>query len=234
MRGARRDWLDALARRTVGGMNPGAPAKPGVTASDDRFSRTTALKLGFTSATWLSLGLWQASPARAQTRDGCFTECFKTHEKELTRRLQSCDDVFKPRQYFATDWRLYAGSLFGGTRDQRLAGGALAGLCYAKARWEVGGDKNDCYDGCEETCPSRRVQSVSSFAGALEPSCEVTPPHKTPPPEIPTPPNPDNDVCLICMGNGNVCCPGGSIEAGGLCACAPPEVECSYYAGSCA
>lgn len=232
MRGLRRDWLDALAQHTAGRVVPGAPATHDVTASDDhRFSRTTGLKLALAGAASLSLGLWNAAPARAQTREGCFTGCLTEHDKELKRRLQSCRDVFHPGM--KKKWAQYSG-FFPPISQIAIARAALTGFCYAKAAHDVAGDKDDCYENCETGCRSRRVQSASSFAVANAPTCEATPPHRAPKPEIPTPPNPENDVCAICMGQGNVCCPGGSIAAGGLCACAPPETPCEIYAGSCA
>lgn len=233
MRGGHREWLDALARHIARDVGPTPPTSESdaVASDEERLSRATALKLALAGAAALSLGLWNPAPARAQDRGECFTRCLDNHERELKRRLQSCNDVFRPRQYRDSDWRLYAKALFPPTLQLTYAGVSLTGLCYAKARLEVGGDKSDCYDRCEDTCRTRSLQSDSSSARPLAPTCEVAPPRKAPAPEVPTPPNPDNDLCLTCMGQGGECCPGGT---SGLCACATAGVPCSAYEGSCA
>ena len=227
MKGGRHDWLDALAYRSPRRVIASTP--PRTDGVDDRYSRTRALKLALVGATSVAIGL-RAAPARAQTRGECFTQCFEKYDTELVRRLNSCEHVFA-QPGVSRSWAAFGNSL---VRPFAVARLALLGICYAQAASEVSGAKHQCNARCEQTCFSRRAQTVSSFSDALEPTCEVTPPHKAPPPEIPTPPNPDNDVCSICAGQGNVCCPGGSVEAGGLCACAPPETPCETYAGSCA
>ena len=246
MRRAPRDWVDALARRTAGDVVPSPPlAKPDVAAFDDRFSRTTSLKLALAGVASLSLGIWPAPRARAQGggdcftqstaqgRGECFTKCLECHEKELQRRFRSCEDVFAPRQFKKSDWRLYVGLFhsvyIGAKRDYVLGALVLQGLCYDKALWDVGGEKNHCYEGCEAGCRQRSVQSSSGRSAA---TCEVTPPSHAPPPTIPPIPNPTEGVaveCANCSMAGGECCYGA--DPTHLCGCASydpdgPETAC--------
>jgi hypothetical protein len=228
----RTDWLDRLALRSLP-----QPVRDDhrleSEVGEEQFSRNVALKLALTGAAALSLGLGTAPAARAQDRGKCFTDCHDTHEAELERRIQSCNDVFEPRKFKKSDWRLYVGvfhAVFvGAKRDYVLAGASLTGLCILKARWDVGGDKKHCYEGCEATCPRRSVQSSSGRSAA---TCEVTPPPHAPPTTIPPIPNLTSGVaaaCANCTQTGGECCP--SDDPNRLCTCASydpdgPETAC--------
>lgn len=234
MTAGRGDWLDLIAWRSARGRNRTAhrsEARPSP-SNEERFSRSTALKLALAGAASLSLGLGDAPPALAQSRGECFTECLDDHDKELRRRLRSCDDVFSPA--VRKKWGVAATYLFPPLSQIKLAQAALTGLCYAQAQHDVGGDKKQCFDRCETTCRRRTTQSLRSPGSRARATCEVTPPRKASSPKVPPPPNPDDDLCLTCMSQGGECCPGGSAASGGMCACATAGVPCSAYEGACA
>lgn len=226
MTGRHRDWLDALALHSSGGrIDRARTLERGSAPGDERFSRATALHLALVGAASLSLGLWKAPPVLAQTREGCFTQCFTDHEKELQRRLQSCDDVFKG--FKRTPPKTWARIKYLFPLGRVVVHHTLAALCYRDATDEVRGAKNDCYDRCETTCRRRSVQSSSRRSGA---TCEVKPPSKAPPPTIPPLPSPDDGVaaeCANCASVGGVCCAGG--DPTHLCACANATVPCEAY-----
>jgi hypothetical protein len=232
----RADWLDRLALRSVERPVQDADAHEMTLGSEEQFSRKTAIKLAVAGAAALSLGLGTAPAARAQDRGKCFTDCLKTHDEELARRIRSCGDVFQPRhleraatarekdrQYLS---RIFS---FGGERDLEIAAAWLLGLCDQKAEYEVRRAKEDCYGGCETTCRQRSVQSASGRSAA---TCEVTPPPHAPPPSIPPIPNPDSGIaaeCANCAIKGGECCAGA--DAMHLCGCADydpdgPETPC--------
>jgi hypothetical protein len=228
------DWLDALAVRSATGrpraLSAGTPEAGSPPSRDDRFSRATAFKLALTGAASISLGFWKASPALAQDRGTCFTQCLTDHDKELRRRLAACDDVFYPRTFEKTapsSWKRLRAGLFGGERDLAFVAISLDGFCSGKATWDVRQDKKDCYDRCETTCRRRSMQWSSSSSAA---TCEVTPPHQAPPPTVPPIPHPTEGVaaeCANCAAVGGACCSG--TDPTHLCACANPAIPCERY-----
>lgn len=205
----RRDWLDTLARRSIGGaLGMARTPEGGSGPGDERFSRGTALRLALVGAASLPGGLWKVSPALAQEGDECFTKCLTDHNKELKRRLQSCDDVFQG--YRRTPPKSWARIKYLFPILRVPAYDTLAALCYRDAADELRRAKNNCYDGCEATCRTTRSLQTRSSA-----TCEATPPRKAPPPKIPMAPDPQDAPCWACAG---LCC--------GSCPNNPQEVPC--------
>lgn len=214
MTGRRQGWLEAVALHFAGGRTGSARTlEGGSAAGDERFSRAVALRLALVGAASLSLGLWKASPAAAQDRGDCFAQCLEDHDKELKRRLQSCNDVF--RGYRRTPPGSWARIKYIFPFGRLIAHDTLAALCHRAAADELRGAKNDCYEGCETTC--REQRSVQSASGRSVAACEVTPPPKAPPPTIPPiPSHPPSEACAACNQNGDKCCgscPGNPLAA---------------------
>lgn len=214
MSGERTNWLDALAR---GSASPPASARQKrepapVPADEERFSRSTAVRLALAGSASLALGLLRVprAPAAAATYAECYDGCSSAYENALGAELDLCAATFAGFTFNRSpDW-VFALRLL--PSSSTWVGNALAEMCmaaaYAHSRANFSGCTRHCRDTCRHT-QSRSLQSLSA-------SCTVTPPPDSHPPEIPPAPTGMDDECLSC-GDGGFCCPGGPT---GFCGCA--------------
>lgn len=213
------DRLDRLARCLVRPEQPvlrrmRIPATrartTGDAAREPRFSRRSALGLGVLGAFSVSMGLWKAPTANAQSlsREECIALCLDSTDAILERRLESCADVFEPNATYQRGWARFrtlfrAGPLSWVWDTSKML---RADNCYREARNMVQELRNQCFQACQDNCP-RRLQSATTSHQA----CEYRPPRNPPPPKIPPPPpisppssQPSN--CSTLAPPGAVCC----------------------------
>jgi hypothetical protein len=237
MPSGRADWLDRLARRAAGNRiqrSPrGGPHRDSDVAGsgdvgEDRFTRATSLKLAVIGAASLSLGLWRAPVARAQSEElaRCFELCGASYRERvppiLRRRLRACEREFSPANLAKKPgWRRLRRRLRLTPVGWNSLVDQLRSNCFANARSESRADRKDCEETCERTCPRRSVQSASSTTA---PSCQYTPPPKPSPPAVPPAPATEGGYCSDCakVTPAAFCDPCPTVDTGFSCCALPP------------
>jgi hypothetical protein len=213
--GGRGDWLETLARRSVGGPSGTAQVSDeDAGGSNARFSRRTAVRLGVGGAISLSLGLMRPDPARAFDFGECLDGCHSATEKWLQRQIQACEDVFSPTTLRNDSaWQQILDFMFW---PPYIIAASLFDICVGKAYADAAQVKAGCYLDCNRIRRTCRKTDGRSLQGASS-TCEVTPPPKNEKPEIPPAPNPEaNDPCEPCSLVPNcICC--GPITDGHAC-----------------
>lgn len=222
------DRLDALALRVVqGGMWRRRPASRCVAESaadhapEDRFSRTSALKLAVVAAASLTFGLWRAPAVRADPTNDCIAGCVDAYDEYLRLRYVACGDGYTRFVRGGGPWRTaLVSTLTLGYSIPRLF---LYVNCRQKAREETNQLRRECVYTCERVCRKRATRSLQTANGATQECKPLPPPRKKPPASFPPPPAPPKaDICLECMSVGGECCDGG----GGQVCCAPKGITC--------
>jgi hypothetical protein len=224
------DWLDRLARRSVGCAHSQSDKSDRAPGSDDeRYSRATAVKLAAAGFASVSLGLWRAVPAIAQDEGDCFKECNSRFDKFDLEWYRACTNKFRPALPALTPkprWKQVLGyATFPVTTVQE----SLAAACYLAGDAVSRQAREGCWRNCEQTCRKRQSRSLQASRQACEPT---QPPKNYTPAPPPPAPSMTADPCWSCVGVGGLCCGPFKVDASGnfqACACANPSLGCERY-----
>jgi hypothetical protein len=175
------DWLDRLARHSVGDRKTQVHKQDSTRDDEERYSRGTAVKLAATGLASVSLGLWRAGPSLAQDEGECFKDCntrLDTFELNFER---ACYEKFGESRKWAYQTPVWKQILLLMTFPGTMVQQTLAASCALTGTAVVQQAREGCLPECQRRCGKRASQS-RAFSDEV---CEAPPP---PPQRIPKPP----------------------------------------------